>query len=323
VCHLSVCTNNGFFIFGLKPKIEKKLFQPQDGSVGIMNILLDTNIYLLVGGGEKPFRSKDTIILWDQKQKANIVEIDLREPIKNALISTSKRMIVVLRKKICVFNFDGDLIHAKETYNNEMGVCAVNNSNDDKLIVATLGLKKGEVSIWRVYNDSYKIISAHSNNIEAIALNRDGSCVATASEVGTLIKIFSTESGKQLYEFRRGTSSAKIHSICFDTDTSLLACCSANGTVHIFELYRDEKESKNTKSSIAEYISKDYLPTYLGSEWGYKQIPLDVNEQKMICGFDDQNNLHITSMDGKYFRISGKDNAFDKIEKNNLYTNNT
>src|SRR3990172_5764594 len=107
VCHLSVCTNNGFFIFGLKPQIEKKLFQPQDGGVGIMNILLDTNIHLLVGGGDKPFRSKDTVILWDQKQKTNLVEIDLREPIKNALISMN-RMVVVLRKKICVFNFDGN-----------------------------------------------------------------------------------------------------------------------------------------------------------------------------------------------------------------------
>jgi len=49
-----------------------------------------------------------------------------------------------------------------------------------------------------------------------MALNFSGSLLATASDKGTLIRIFSTEDGTPLQEVRRGTDKAEIFSLTFD-----------------------------------------------------------------------------------------------------------
>lgn len=62
----------------------------------------------------------------------------------------------------------------------------------------------------------------------------EGTILATASDKGTLIRIFSTEDGGALCELRRGSDKAEIFSITFDKFTRWLACSSGKGTIHIF-----------------------------------------------------------------------------------------
>ena len=54
------------------------------------------------------------------------------------------------------------------------------------------------------------------NAISALCLNYKGTLLATASDKGTLIRIFSTDSGQPLNELRRGKERADINSLCFD-----------------------------------------------------------------------------------------------------------
>jgi autophagy-related protein 18 len=60
--------------------------------------------------------------------------------------------------------------------------------------------------------------------------------LATASEKGTVVRVFSIPDAKQLWQFRRGSSSAKIWSINFNLASTLLAVSSDSSTIHIYKL---------------------------------------------------------------------------------------
>jgi autophagy-related protein 18 len=51
-----------------------------------------------------------------------------------------------------------------------------------------------------------------------------------------VIRVFSIPEAKKLYEFRRGSYPARIFSIAFSRDSSLLAASSESGTVHVFQV---------------------------------------------------------------------------------------
>ena len=80
------------------------------------------------------------------------------------------------------------------------------------------------------------VVEAHENAIAAIALSADGSLLATASERGTIVRVFSTVTGLKLYQFRRGTYKAQIESMSFSEDGLFLCVCASRQTVHVFKL---------------------------------------------------------------------------------------
>jgi len=54
------------------------------------------------------------------------------------------------------------------------------------------------------------VIAAHTNAIAQLALNKDGSLLATTSAKGTLIRLFNPVTGDKLHELRRGSEEATI-----------------------------------------------------------------------------------------------------------------
>jgi len=103
------------------------------------------------------------------------------------------------------------------------------------------------------------LINAHESSIASLALNSDGSLLASASDKvseyiliiqGTLIRIFKVEDGSFLQELRRGTEKADIYSIAFDPLSKFVACSSDRGTIHIFSLSTTQKKLK--ENSVKE-----------------------------------------------------------------------
>jgi autophagy-related protein 18 len=80
------------------------------------------------------------------------------------------------------------------------------------------------------------VIQAHQAPISFITLNNDGTLMATSSEKGTVIRVFSIPDGRKLYQFRRGSMPARIYSMSFNATSTLLCVSSATETVHIFKL---------------------------------------------------------------------------------------
>lgn len=296
--HLICCSDKGETIYKLMPSLSMKIDNNRNGGVGIFKMFGTTNLMIFTGGGKNPCKSKDTVVIWDECKKKIVTELDMRETVKNICVAND-RIVVVLEKMIYIFNFKGMLLNTKQTYSNPDGLCVINHDKDN-FVVATLGLKKGEIMIWEPLADKQRLIQAHNSNIEHLSINNNGSMIATASETGTLLRVFV---GNELkYEFRRGTYSSRIYDLQFSKDNKILACCSSSGTVHLFDLYDNIDKSKNTQSYLSGI--KNYLPSYFSSQWGFAQISLP-NSSKSICIFDDDNILHIATYDLHYYRIIG------------------
>ncbi len=312
---LTCCTDQGYIVYSLQPQLEKKMCVELNGGVGMAKNYNNTNMIVLVGGGTKPFKQREVFILHDQKECSSIIEIDMKEPIKNVLINKDN-IVVVLEKKILVFNWRGTVIDTKITFPNPNGLCVMNSALNT---IVTLGTKKGEIAIWEYLSDNYKTIEAHLTNIEVFAISNDGLSVATASEVGTIIRIYDTKSKILKKELRRGTTSSIIYNLGFNNSSTILACCSSHGTVHFFDLNTDDETRKNTKSLFSGYGG--YVSTYFDSEWGFKQVSIG-NLNKSISSFDDNNDFHIATYDGSYYKVGYDKNEWNLLTQGNLHINN-
>ena len=93
------------------------------------------------------------------------------------------------------------------------------------------------------------VIQAHKSPISFMSINQAGTMLATASEKGTVIRVWSIPGAEKLYQFRRGTREAKIYSINFNLVSTLLAVSSAHDTVHIFKLGPQKSGSGASGSS--------------------------------------------------------------------------
>ncbi|GAV55405.1 hypothetical protein ZYGR_0AV00360 [Zygosaccharomyces rouxii] len=98
-------------------------------------------------------------------------------------------------------------------------------------------IKNGDVILFNLKTlQPTMVIEAHKGEIASLALSLDGSLLATASEKGTIIRVFSVETGVKINQFRRGTYPTKIHSMCFSEDNQFLAATCSSKTIHIFKV---------------------------------------------------------------------------------------
>ena len=80
-----------------------------------------------------------------------------------------------------------------------------------------------------------------------MAVNPEGTLIASASCRGHIIKLYSTDGGEVVQELKRGNSKAEINSIVFHPTLYLLACTSSKSSIHIFELKKAVEKCIETR----------------------------------------------------------------------------
>ena len=111
----------------------------------------------------------------------------------------------------------------------------------EEFLVAYPSKKLGSVEISYPDQTKHKI-DAHKSTVFALELCPNGLKLATASEKGTLIRIFAITTRECIQELRRGSEQATIYSIAFDLNSQFLSCSSDSGTIHIFDLNQPQSK---------------------------------------------------------------------------------
>lgn len=338
-------TNQGFRIYNCDPFKEtfRRVFPA--GGIGYVEMLFRCNILALVGGGRNPRYPPNKVMIWDDHQSRCIGELSFRSEVK-AVKLRRDRVVVVLEHKIYVYNFaDLKLVDHIETIANPKGLCSLCPAPQSTVLVCP-GLQQGHVRVELYDLKKTTLIPAHETALGCFALNFDGTRLATASEKGTLIRIWDTVQGDKLQELRRGADHAEIYSICFSKTVEWLAISSDKGTIHIFALKDKGKKGKkgkapkavkpapvkeeakeevdgkasgkkNQKSSLS--FMKSVLPKYFSSQWSFAQFR--VPDTRTIVAFgNDSNSIMVVSADGTFYKAlfdpsTGGDCVKDKFEE--------
>lgn len=192
-------TSSGFRIYNCDPFKETFRRDLKSGGFKIVEMLFRCNILALVGGGANSQYPPNKVMIWDDHQSRCISEFSFRSEVR-AVRLRRDRLVVVLEHKIYVYNFmDLKLLHQIETLANPRGLCCLSHHLNTS-VLACPGLQRGQVRIEHFGLNLTKFINAHDSHIACVTLTMDGLLLATASNKGTLIRIFNTMDGTRLQE---------------------------------------------------------------------------------------------------------------------------
>lgn len=258
------------------------------GGIARIEMLYRTNLLALTGHHSTASHSQyppNKVLIYDDHSQRTIGELSFRQKILVTKLRRD-RIVVVLRDRVYVYNFsDLSLLDKVHTGDNPAGLiglsldnCGVGgggglekannvlggNTNStlgarNGLVLACPSTQRGQVRVELYGLRRTTFVDAHESALGALALSVDGSLLATASERGTVIRLYDTRgvtigggraaasmnngsgsttavsSSVPLKEFRRGVERATISCLTFSLDSCWLGCASDHGTVHIFQ----------------------------------------------------------------------------------------
>jgi autophagy-related protein 18 len=269
-----VATSVGFRIYNCNPFsrcYDSYINNPQLGSIQYCCMLYCTSLICLIGSATQPQESPRRLRLFNTKTEKIICELSFISSIL-AVKLNFQRLVVVLLNKIHIFDLKTmKILHSLDTPTNPGGIIALSGSNAQQhspsstpnsvpannYLVYPGSESSGELIIYDVINlQIISSIRAHNTAIACIALNSQGNLLATASEQGTVIRVFSIPEGNKLFTFRRGNLAANINQIVFNRDSNLIALSSSNShTIHIFSLNYSNSNNNSSKRSNNSKIS--------------------------------------------------------------------
>lgn len=253
---LAVGTSEGIRVYSTSPFA--LVFQTPltengaSGDVTILEMLFSTSLVAMI-------LSPRHLRIINTKRSTTVCELTFPARVA-ALKLNRKRILVVMEDLIFVYDIATmKVLHEIVTPSNPYAICALSPASQNNYIAYPMRKKEytaqpapthvppagprvtepmgGDVMLFDAENmQEVKVIPAHQAPLSCIAMNKEGTLLATASEKGTVIRVFAIPSAQKLYQFRRGSMPARIHCMSFNEKNTLLCVSSATETVHIFRL---------------------------------------------------------------------------------------
>ncbi|RMD42677.1 hypothetical protein DV735_g2421, partial [Chaetothyriales sp. CBS 134920] len=276
--HLAVGTSRGFRIFTTDPFA--KVYEARDaGNVALLEMLFSTSLVALV-------LSPRRLQIKNTKRGSVICELTFPASIL-AVRLNRKRLVVVLEDQIYLYDIQTmKLLYTIETSPNPVPICALSPSSDNCYLAYPLPQKSaaaafavpahappnsthiapttGELLIFDAIKlEAINVVEAHRSPLSCVTFNNEGTIMATASDKGTIIRVFSVPDAHKLYQFRRGSMPSRIFSLAFNITSSLLCVSSATETIHIFKLAAPQSAASSSVLPPIAPESKSNPPSLL------------------------------------------------------------
>lgn len=303
---LAVASETAFAIYNCDPFDSCYVSSPQH-SVSIAEMLFSTSLVAIVD----PHLGTSCLRIINTKKNSTICELAFPVPILNVKMNR-KRIIVVLTNQLLIYDVSCmkllkniDFSFSIDPPSIDSIACALSssdysilafqqfdppsnsdapsnttetNTHQEENEISSLGSQSGNVVIFDALKLSpISIINCHKSGVQKLTLSENGILLATASTKGTIIRIFNTQTGSKMYEFRRGSLPATICSLTFNSDNSILACSSDTGTVHFF--------------SVPDHISELGISKELMSSSSSSSSPATISNSSTVMNKISQTGL--------------------------------
>ncbi|KAG4072454.1 hypothetical protein HA402_004386 [Bradysia odoriphaga] len=270
---ISVVGNSGYRLFTLASvdKVEE-IFCSNDESTEISERLFSSSLVAVVTTAE-PHKLK----VCHFKKGTEICNFSYPSNILSVRLNRS-RLVICLNGSIYIHNIrDMKMLHSiRHIAPSDAGLCTLSlNSHLAYPISTTVG----ELQIYDAGDLSVKNkIKAHESPLSALNFSPNGLLLATASEKGTVIRVFCVVNGQKVHEFRRGVKRyVNIASLTFSNCATFICASSNTETVHIFKIDLKAVESAERLNCNGD----DGVLTENNDSNG----ELDVQESRWTMGF--------------------------------------
>ena len=353
---ISIGTNVGYLIYNVQPlkkyipkvilniiKIFFFINIELCGGIGIIEMLYKTNILALVGGGIYPKFSINKITIWDNHQDKIISQIRFNSEVIKVKIRKDV-IIGALQDRIYIINIITlETIDILETYNNPQGIFSISYTSNELLIAFPYAKTKGKVQLENFFltleesqKNEQKIINAHESQIAYISMNNEGTILATASDKGTLIRIFLiSRSDHPISVLRRGKKNVKMNCLVFDLNNEIIGCTSDVGTTHVFNIteinkFINDKKHEEQKVEKKEEIMNKKEKLKISKNTAIKLAvnersfgKFKIQEAQSILGFYQDNRMMLITSKGTYYKVQyDTKEGCKKLEEGNIDINN-
>jgi WD40 repeat protein len=306
--------DTGFRVYNTDPmdmKVKREFGDDEENTgagIGIVRMLYRTNYLALVGGGKNPHFPLNKVIIWNDLKVKDALNLNFFSPVLNVFLSRT-RIVVVLESKIYVHSFASPPknISTFETCENPLGIAALSPGSyqsqvPNSQILAFPARVEGQIQIVDISSNGKErnlvsIIKAHKSKIRCIALNKSGTMIASASETGTIIRVYSTQTCSLLYEFRRGLDRAVVYSMEFSQNGSKLAVLSDKQTLHVYNTSGSQQQVN--KHHMLKNLPVPLKPNYFNSTWSFCSIHLKdddndhISDDRGVLGWSGENSIII------------------------------
>ncbi|XP_034655296.1 WD repeat domain phosphoinositide-interacting protein 2 isoform X4 [Drosophila subobscura] len=318
ITSLAVATSGGYSLYSLGSvdSTLDKIYHTKSDELFLIERLFESSLVAIVSQ-----RAPRKLKVCHFKKQSEICNYSYANTIL-AVKLNRERLIVCLEESLYIHNIqDMKVVHTiRDTPCNPLGLCALSSSSEHCYLAYPGSVTSGEVQIFDAINLHAKtMIPAHDTPLAAIAFSPSGTEIATASERGTVIRVFSSQDGSRLFELRRGLKRCvSIVSLSFSNCSEYLVSSSNTETVHIFRLDRSAAETadhgKQSTDDWMGFLSKtvtSYLPTQVtdvfsqGRAFASVSLPeAGVRRMCAIATIQKQLRLLIASQDGYLYVYS-------------------